>query len=86
MKPNDKQEKKIDVDRVVEYLRRAFAAAQEKFVEKRDGYKNGKGTTLYQYQVDFCYLIDEIQRGPTFSVPKVIQDANDLIARLEQET
>lgn len=85
MKPNDKQEKKIDVDRVVEYLRRAFAAAQEKFVEKHDGYKNSKGTTLYQYQVDFCYLIDDIQRLPAFSVPKVIQDANDLIARLEQE-
>jgi len=29
--------------------------------------------------------VDAIQRGATYIVPKVIQDANDLIARLEQE-
>jgi len=38
-----------------------------------------KGTKLYQYQIDFCYYIDDIRRGPTYLVPKNIADCNELI-------
>jgi hypothetical protein len=84
MKPN-KPEKRIDTDRVVEYLNRAFANAMHKAGAKLGDKDNSKGTVLYDYQVEFCYLIDSIQRDPSYIVPKKIQEANDLIARLEQE-
>lgn len=83
MKPN-KTEKRIDTERVVEYLNRAFANALYKAGEKI-GRDNSKGTALYGYQVDFCYLIDSIQRDAAYIVPKKIQEANALIEQLESE-
>jgi hypothetical protein len=68
----------------VTYLTRTFRAAEQKLKEK-EGWDNSKGTTLYQYQVDFCYLIDSIQRDPSYIAPKRIQEANELIANLEKE-
>ncbi len=47
------------------------------------GKDNTKGSRLYPFQVDFCYLIDEIMRGPTYIIPKRIQATNALITRLE---
>ncbi len=38
-----------------------------------------KGSMLYEYQVDFAHFINEIQRGATYIVPKVIADCNDFI-------
>lgn len=38
-----------------------------------------KGTRLYTYQVDFAHYLNEIQRGATYIVPKVIADCNDFI-------
>lgn len=38
-----------------------------------------KGTKLYTYQVDFAYFLNEIQRGATYIIPKVIADCNDFI-------
>lgn len=79
------EEKKINVEQVVTYLSHAFSRAQQK-ASQAIGNRNYKGTKLYHYQVDFCYLIDEIQRGPVYILPKVIQDANQLILSLERET
>src|ERR1700722_20261528 len=79
------EEKKINVEQVVTYLSHAFARAQQKAVHAI-GSRNHKGTTLYQYQTEFCYLIDEIQRGPQYILPKIIQDTNQLIDSLEKET
>ena len=45
-----------------------------------------KGTKLYAYQVEFCYFIDEIQRGPTYIVPKVIADCNDFINKIVESS
>jgi hypothetical protein len=89
----EKVEKKINVDQVVSYLSHAFSKAQSRAMARigskavRTVKSNGEveTTTLYDYQVEFCYLIDEIQRGPAYIVPKIIQDANELIARLDQE-
>lgn len=85
-------EKKINIEQVLNYLNHAFARASVK-ASSKIGSKavrvnvNGKleATTLYNYQVEFCYLVNEIQRGPGYITPKLIQDANDLISRLENE-
>jgi hypothetical protein len=89
----ERSERRINLPQVVGYLNHAFAKAMSKASSAlgnkavRIVHDDGRieTTTLYEYQVDFCYLIDEIQRGPTYIIPKVIQDANDLIARLERE-
>ena len=78
------EEKKINVEQVVTYLSHAFARAQQKAVYALGGNRNHKGSKLYDFQVGFCYLIDEIQRGPVYILPKVIQDANQLILELER--
>ena len=77
------EEKKINVEQVVTYLSHAFSRAQQKSIQVI-GNRNLKGSKLYDFQVDFCYLIDEIQRGPVYILPKVIQDANQLILALER--
>jgi len=43
-------------------------------------------TPLYDYQVSFAYLINTIQRGEKYASRKAIQQANDLIHDLEQES
>lgn len=86
------QDQKINIDHVVRYLSHAFAKAMTKATSKIGNKAlrsvvNGKVTTtsLYDYQVQFCYLIDDIQRGPTYIAPKKIQEANELIAKLDSE-
>src|SRR5271157_5498709 len=79
------EEKKINVEQVVAYLSHAFIRAQQKATQAI-GNRNTRGSKLYNYQVDFCYMIDEIQRGPVYILPKIIQDANQLILDLERET
>lgn len=85
-----KEEKGIDVEQVVNYLNHAFTNAVQKVFGPRwildTRAKAGtKGTLLYEYQIEHCYLIDEIQRGPVYMLPKVISDANENIAMLQQE-
>jgi hypothetical protein len=88
----ERVEKRINVDQVVNYLSHSFAKAASRAAPKIGNrairtVSNGNvyTTPLYRYQVDFTYLVNDIQRGPTYIVPKLIQDANDLIARLEKE-
>lgn len=79
------QQKKINVDQVVSYLNHAFGKAQQKAISSLGSPKNQKGTILYEYQVDFCHLINDIERGPRYIVPKLITEANELIERLANE-
>lgn len=81
-----KETKTIDVGQVTSYLSHSFAKTCEEVFGGRGGAVSG--TELYDAQVDFCYLIDEIQRGPRYMLPKVISKANDLIAgiRAKAET
>lgn len=79
------EERKINTEQVVSYLSHAFSAAAKK-ASYNIGNRNHKGTVLHRYQTEFCYLVDEIQRGPAYILPKVIQDANAMIASLEVET
>jgi len=87
-------EKEINIGEVVKYLSRAFSKAAAKATSTIGGRahrfkdRNGKWDTtpLYNYQVDFCYLIDDIQRGARYISTKSIQRANELIAELEAES
>lgn len=79
MKPEPK--KKINVEKVVKYLSHTFSKAQQQAIVAV-GNKNSKGTALYEFQVEFAYLIDHIQRGPAYIAPKKISEANELIERL----
>lgn len=66
----------INVKQVLEYLTHTFEEATRGLGPKS---KAVKGSKLYELQVEFAYLIDEIERGPTYMLPMVIQQANDLI-------
>jgi len=86
------EKKIINVEQVVNYLSHSFAKAASKAASKIGNRAlrtvvngNVHTTILYNYQVDFMYLINEIQRGPSYIVPKLIQDANAMIAVLEKE-
>lgn len=83
MKPEPR--KKINVEQVVKYLCHAFSKAQQKAISVI-GNKNACGTPLYQFQVNFCYLIDHIERGPAYIAPKKISEANELIDKLSNVT
>lgn len=63
----------IDTDQVSEHLNRVFQRAT------RGMKKNTKGTKLYDLQVEFCYYLNNIQRGPKYIIPKIIADCNEFI-------
>lgn len=90
---DDYKPRDVKVADTVNYLSRAFAKAAAK-AAVRIGNKAVRARTsdgavvttpMYDYQVNFCYLIDKIQRGPEYIAPKVIQEANELITQLEAE-
>lgn len=92
-KDKDK-EKEVNLDDVIKYLSRAFSRAAVKaaivigprahrFKERKSGL--WKTTPMYDYQVDFCYLMDNILRAPRYVSTKSIHRVNELIAQLEAE-
>lgn len=77
-----------DIERTISYLYRAFSNAAFKassiIGNRAERISNtGATTELYNYQVDFAYLIDNIQRCPVYIMPKYVQEANDLIAGIK---
>ncbi len=72
---------KNSTGQTVRYLNSAFARAQRTL-----GSDNRAGTKLYAAQVDFMYLLDMIQRGPSYLVPKAIAEANELIEQVNSGT
>lgn len=78
---------KINIDQVVAYLNSTFNKASAKLATRLasagKNARNTAGTPLYNFQVDFAYLIDNIQRSPSYIVPKYIQDANDLVISMD---
>jgi len=87
-------EREINIEDVIKYLSRAFSKASSKAGDvigskavRTKNKENGtwETTLMYDYQVDFCYLIDNIRRGPRYISTKSIQLANELIAKLEAE-
>jgi len=86
-------EREINIDDVVKYLSRAFMKASVKSAgtigvrahRSKDKNGNWRTTPMYDYQVEFCYLMDNITRGPRYISAKSIQLANELIAKLDGE-
>ncbi|KKM24950.1 hypothetical protein LCGC14_1599910 [marine sediment metagenome] len=78
-----KDVKSINIEQVVSYLNHTFAKTSEGTFGTRAAAL--RGTRLHTYQVDHTYLIDEIQRGPIYMLPKVIGYANDNIAAMKDE-
>lgn len=74
--------KQIDTTQVIKYLTYAFSKAAQAHFPSEIG-RVTRSSALYQYQVDFSYLIDEIERGAVYIIPRVITDANDLIERMK---
>jgi hypothetical protein len=87
------EEKEINIEEVVKYLNRAFARttykANAKLGKTARRFKNKDGewetTPLYDYQVEFCYIIDDIQRAPKYISTKAIQKAYYLLEEIEKE-
>lgn len=84
-------EKEINLTEVVKYLSRAFFKAStnasrvigknaQRFKNKNHVWET---TPLYDYQVKFCYMLDDIKRGPRYLVKERILRANKFIADLE---
>jgi hypothetical protein len=66
--------KEINTTQVVRYLSKVFANATESM-----GRNAPAGSDLYKLQVEFAYYVDEITRGPSYQVSKVIADCNSFI-------
>ena len=77
------ENKRINTPQVLGYLNHAFAEALKEAAPVL-GVRNTRGTDLYNYQVEFCYLVDDIKRGPNYIVPKAITQANELIAEIRK--
>lgn len=80
-KIDKKDVKSINVKQVVSYLNHSFAKMAEDVFASRAAVK---GTPLYDFQVKHCYLVDEIERGPIYMLPKVISRANDNISAIKE--
>lgn len=84
--PTPKEEKKINVEQVARYLNHAFADATDRMGKATRTYIKKTNTVemteLYKLQVEFTYMLDNIRRGPTYLVSKVISDCNRLIANI----
>lgn len=84
--------KTINRTDVVTYLNRAFSLAVNRAQDsgrlgkqatrKSDGRKMVT-TKLYDLQVEFAYLIDNIERSPAYIVAKYITEANELIDQIK---
>ncbi len=85
-------EKEINIPDVVKYLNRAFNKAVYKnshiigksAIRTMNTSGEWETTPLYDYQVDFAYLINEIQRAPIYNARKAIHKANYLIRDIEE--
>lgn len=46
------------------------------------GEKNTKGCPRYQYEVEFCYALNELEQGPVYLRGKLFERPNNVINRL----
>jgi hypothetical protein len=72
--------RKIDVNHVCDHLSWLFKSATQ-----GQG-RAVRGNKLHQWQVDFAYYVDNIQRGPSYIVPKIIAECNEFLDKISQET
>lgn len=71
----------FDVNNVVRFLTHRFRTVTAGM--SRD---NSRGSQLYKLQVEFAYFVDEITRGPSYQVGKIIADANTFISSIQPQS
>ena len=97
---NDSKEVKELVKNTVNYLQNSFNSVCYKYRQNNNKAVNyvlrnstdfsvleeslNSDLTLYTKQVEFAYLMDEIQRGPVFAIHTNIKRANELIDELAE--
>lgn len=69
--------KHINVNHVVNHLKVIFEKAISDLPKD-----NSRGTLLHKYQTEFCYYIDEIERGPNYMISKIISECNMFIDQI----
>lgn len=82
-KEGKEKETVLDIKQIVDFLNHAFRQATQgmgKATRSKDGVKS----QMYVWQTEFSYMIDDITRGPTYIVPKIVTDCNELIAKLNE--
>lgn len=82
-KEGKEKETVLDVKQIVDFLNHAFRQATQG-MGKATRSKDGMKSQMYQWQVEFCYMIDDILRGPTYIVPKIVTECNELIAKISE--
>lgn len=71
---------KVDINRVGDFLSRRFREATDNLPRAAN---TPMGLNIaYKLQQEFCYRLDEIQRGPVYLAPKLIQQLNVWIGKL----
>lgn len=84
---NNDRPQSLSVDQIkstVSFLNRSFREAAEEYRSRTGNGSNVRGSALHEYQVEFAYLIDSIQRGPVFFAIQRIAEANELISKLQK--
>lgn len=87
-KPNNDKPVSLTPEQIkttVSFLNRSFREAADEYKSRTGLSSNTRGSTLYEYQTDFAYIIDKIQRGPIFFAIQNIAEANDLIGKLSRQ-
>jgi len=76
-----------EITNSVEYLNRSFARTKKEYMDKtgekpeRSAF-TGKSSSIKEYEEDFCYIINEVEKGPIYLAEKNISDAKELIRQM----
>lgn len=92
MKKDDNTRNTLDRNQAVVSLTRGFEAASHHLGVKNKAIRDGDprkpgpatGSTLYNYQVDFAYLLDEITRGHEAAAWQAFAQAKQLISEVSE--
>lgn len=84
---SEQETKERDVKQVVAHLTRTFNQATSKMERPFRGKKSGTNS-LYRWQSEFAYLLNEVMQGPRALLPQNIIICNeyiDSVIQLQQE-
>lgn len=76
----------INTEQVIRYLNHAFASATQGMGKATRSVVKKKVVTtpLYDCQVKFAHMVNDIGRGPKYLIPKVIADSNEFIREITE--
>jgi hypothetical protein len=86
----EREVKVVNSGKTIEYLSRAFQGATRGFpVAQRVQWENPTtrekdGERLMKWQTEMAYMVNNIQRGPSYIVPKTVADCNKLIEEIRE--